>query len=367
MAAAPAIGRATHVEPLVQTGDGDAAAVLYERYSDRVLRFCRYQLGSPEDAEDALQTTFLYAFRGLRRGVVPQAELPWLLTIAHNVCRTRRRSAARRGGFEVARDLHALEDVVAAPERNEEALADVAAVLAAMPARQRRAIVLREWHGCSYGEIARDLGLSGPAAESLIFRARRALAEGLREAGGRNGLRAIDLGSIAAAVKSAVGGVSAVKLAVAAVAIVTAGALATAPVFTARDTRSPRAPRPSSSDVARSSVPTVRPAASLALGQAFERKRAADSVAEDPSEGGTGGATATDDGGAETPAETGETLESTTDELLDTSETLLEPVTDGSLLDDVSTDDLPKLPDATTLPSTNDVVESLPDATAVLP
>jgi RNA polymerase sigma factor (sigma-70 family) len=47
---------------------------------------------------------------------------------------------------------------------------------------QRRAIVLREWHGLSYHEIADELNLSQSAVETLLFRARRSLVHGLERA-----------------------------------------------------------------------------------------------------------------------------------------------------------------------------------------
>ena len=60
----------------------DDAAILYERYYDRILGYCLYHLGSREEAEDVAQTTFMWAYRGLRRGVVPRVEASWLFTIA---------------------------------------------------------------------------------------------------------------------------------------------------------------------------------------------------------------------------------------------------------------------------------------------
>src|SRR5207302_903468 len=50
-----------------------------------------------------------------------------------------------------------------------------------MPENQRRAILLREWQGLSYREIASELELSQGAVEMLIFRARRTLASALEE------------------------------------------------------------------------------------------------------------------------------------------------------------------------------------------
>jgi 3-keto-5-aminohexanoate cleavage enzyme len=51
-----------------------AAGDLYERYSRQIFGYCLHQLGSREEAEDAVQTTFMNAFRGLQRGIVPELE-----------------------------------------------------------------------------------------------------------------------------------------------------------------------------------------------------------------------------------------------------------------------------------------------------
>ena len=54
------------------------ATDLYERYASRLYGFCLNRLGSREEAEDAVQTTFLNAFLGLRRGIVPELEAAWV-------------------------------------------------------------------------------------------------------------------------------------------------------------------------------------------------------------------------------------------------------------------------------------------------
>jgi RNA polymerase sigma-70 factor (ECF subfamily) len=76
-----------------------AAQALYERHAARISGYCLHQLGSPEEAEDALQTTFLNAFRALQKGIVPESELAWLFKIAENVCLSRRRSSWRRSSL----------------------------------------------------------------------------------------------------------------------------------------------------------------------------------------------------------------------------------------------------------------------------
>jgi DNA-directed RNA polymerase specialized sigma24 family protein len=76
---------------------------LYGDYAGRVYRYCLSRLDSPEEAEDALQTTYLNAWRSLSRGAEPVAARPWLFQIAANVwpaprssCRAPRRSTASR-------------------------------------------------------------------------------------------------------------------------------------------------------------------------------------------------------------------------------------------------------------------------------
>jgi RNA polymerase sigma factor (sigma-70 family) len=189
-----------------------------------VLRYCLTCLRSREEAEDAAQSTFLYAFRALERGVEPQAEAPWLFAIARNVCMARQRTRGRRRERETLQDPVLLQDVSAAPERSD-GLVGIEEALAKLPQNQRRAILLREWQGLSYKEIAADLGLSGAAVETLIFRARRSLAEQLdaeRAQEKPRVLRGFDIASVAAALKPVLGWGTAAKLAVAAATVATA-------------------------------------------------------------------------------------------------------------------------------------------------
>ena len=183
MAAVPQIGRATRVERPVAPGV-NAAAELYERYSEQILGYCQHQLGSREEAEDAVQTTFMNALRGLQRGIVPELESAWLFKIAHNVCLSRRRSSWRRGRIEAPNNLEVLQEVIAGREQVADELIRLPDVLEEMPENQRRAILLREWQGLTYREISAELELSQAAVETLIFRARRALAQGLEQDAG---------------------------------------------------------------------------------------------------------------------------------------------------------------------------------------
>jgi RNA polymerase sigma-70 factor (ECF subfamily) len=225
MSALPSTGRADH--PVL---GADETQTLYERHGSRIFAFCLSRLGTREEAEDATQTTFLNAFRSLRGGLVPAFELAWLFRIADNVCRDRRKAAWRRNRLEAAHDLAELQDVLAAPERGSEGLDGLGDALASMPERQRRAILLREWQGLSYGEIAAELGVSRAAVETLIFRARRSLARGLDETrqGGRRA--GFDAGSLLGLAKALFQGGAAAKVAASIAVVAGAGLVVAAPL-----------------------------------------------------------------------------------------------------------------------------------------
>ncbi|MFL6021493.1 MAG: RNA polymerase sigma factor [Gaiellaceae bacterium] len=236
MAAVPSIGRATRVERPGAPGAA-AATDLYERYSGQIFGYCLHQLGSREEAEDAAQTTFMNAFRGLQRGIVPELESAWLFKIAHNVCLSRRRSAWRRGRVEAPNNFEVLQEIVPGREHVADELIRLQDVLEEMPETQRRAILLREWQGLTYREISDELGLSQAAVETLIFRARRALAQGLEQDAvtwKKRLRRGADVGGAIACAKTLLGGggAAAIKIGTTTALVATAAvAAATAPVL----------------------------------------------------------------------------------------------------------------------------------------
>lgn len=200
------------------------AGRLYDRYSSRIFAYCLAILRDREEAEDALQTTFLRAMQGLRREPVLENELAWLITIARNTCFTRINASKRKRTFETAQDPALLAETTVAPAPPEGA-SELTATVARLPERQREAILLREWQGLSYREIATRLGLTTAAVETLIFRARRSLAaqlSGEATVGGR--LRSLGFGPLLGTLKSALGG-SALKAAAAVATAVVAGAV----------------------------------------------------------------------------------------------------------------------------------------------
>src|SRR5438034_11199362 len=72
----------------VLAGDVDAYAALVDRYYDRCARYAVRMLGNRDDAEDALQATFLRAYRALGKYQERQQFSAWLYRILGNQCRS---------------------------------------------------------------------------------------------------------------------------------------------------------------------------------------------------------------------------------------------------------------------------------------
>lgn len=147
--------------------------MLFTRHGAAVLGLCRVLLRQREEAEDAVQQTFLSAYRSLLNGVEPRNPAGWLATIARNECWGRIQQRMREPLAVPDPESTLPDPVAAAAER-----ADLAALWQAigeLPRQQRQALLLREFSGLSYAELATALGVSTPAVESLLFRARRRL------------------------------------------------------------------------------------------------------------------------------------------------------------------------------------------------
>jgi RNA polymerase sigma factor (sigma-70 family) len=132
-------------------------------YGPTVLRVVRAVLG-PADADDAWSETFLAALRAYPQLPAGANVEAWLVTIAHRKAIDVTRSTARRA-VPVA-DPPETEAGTELPDL------DLAAALAALPPKQRRAVAYHYLTGLPYAEIAEILGGSADAA-------RRAAADGI--------------------------------------------------------------------------------------------------------------------------------------------------------------------------------------------
>jgi RNA polymerase sigma factor (sigma-70 family) len=171
------------VEERTAEAAGARTRSLFERHGRMVLGLCRVLLRDAVEAEDAAQQAFVSAHRALLGGTQVRDEAAWLAAIARNECRGRIVARMRE---PLALSYEELVEAAGAAEPEERALpsAEVRQALAELPERQRQAVVLRDVYGLRYREVGAALGLSRPAVESLLFRARRRLKVRLRPVAG---------------------------------------------------------------------------------------------------------------------------------------------------------------------------------------
>jgi RNA polymerase sigma factor (sigma-70 family) len=143
---------------------------LYERYVNEVYRYVLSMVRNPAEAEDVTQTTFLNAYRAMQAGAKPRRPHNWLIAIAHNTCRSSARRAMRR-----PQEVPLAENVLAVADPETSNVAELLRAVGRLPFNQRSALAMRELEGRTYPEIAETLGVTIPAVEALIARARRTL------------------------------------------------------------------------------------------------------------------------------------------------------------------------------------------------
>lgn len=177
-----------------QRGEEDACRSLVERYQRPVFALLHRMLGAGRGGrvEDLAQDTFLHVFRALS-GFAPlgPARLStWILTIASR----RAIDELRREGRAEVRAAPLGEDDAISPARADDGArgrdlaARVAAAVGRLAPDQRAALLLREYHGLEYAEIARALDVDLGTVKSRLARARAELRRALAdERGGEGG------------------------------------------------------------------------------------------------------------------------------------------------------------------------------------
>jgi RNA polymerase sigma factor (sigma-70 family) len=167
-----------------RTGDDAPFNEIHRRYRGPLLAFARRMLrGSGHDADDVVQDAFLRAYRGLRVTDRPMALRPWLYMIVRNRALDELRGPQRAGAFDDEFALNSVPtgDAASCAEQRDE-MRQIVAEIGRLPERQRMALVLREFDGCSHVETARRLQTTVPATKSLIIRARSNLTAAVHAA-----------------------------------------------------------------------------------------------------------------------------------------------------------------------------------------
>lgn len=181
---------------IFNTGTRDAFVELVTRYQGRIVNFIYRTVGDIERSEDLAQESFLRAFRKADSFDSRYRFSTWLYTIARNLASNELRDRSRRPAAYTIED----EDWATAgrvvdnndsasqtdPERallNKEMKASLEKALRKLSDEHRMALILKEYDGLTYGEIADILDTSAGTVKSWVYRAKREIYQILKESG----------------------------------------------------------------------------------------------------------------------------------------------------------------------------------------
>jgi RNA polymerase sigma-70 factor (ECF subfamily) len=169
----------------VQRGDKSAFDFLVIKYQHRIIQLVNRYIKDPSEAQDVAQEAFIKAYRALADFRGEAAFYTWLYRIAINTAKNYLLSRLRRSSnYQVdIQEAEALENApqlqgLETPERellNQEIIDVINAVIEELPEEMRTAIILREFEGMSYEEIAEAMDCPVGTVRSRLFRAREAI------------------------------------------------------------------------------------------------------------------------------------------------------------------------------------------------
>ncbi len=164
----------------IQSGEAAAFDELMWRYKRPVVNFIFRMLGNAQDADDVAQDVFVRVYQNLDTYRPETKFSTWLFALARNAAidRIRWRSRHRTESIESAPEIVSPSGTAEAVDARE--MGDqIAAAIAKLPEEQKTAIVLSEYHGLSYAEIAGVMRCSEKSVESRLYRARQTLRTAL--------------------------------------------------------------------------------------------------------------------------------------------------------------------------------------------
>lgn len=173
----------------VQQGDKSAFDFLVIKYQHRIIQLVNRYVKDPSEAQDVAQEAFIKAYRALGNFRGDSAFYTWLYRIAINTAKNYLVSRSRRSAnyhvdiqdaeaFENAPQLQGMDT----PEQlllNQEIVNTIKTAIDELPEDMRTAIMLREFEGMSYEEIAQAMDCPIGTVRSRIFRAREAIDDKL--------------------------------------------------------------------------------------------------------------------------------------------------------------------------------------------
>lgn len=154
---------------------------LFHQYKSKAFYFALQTLGNRDDAMDVTQEAFLRLQKHWRRRDASKPFAPWLYSVVRNLAIDvlRKRSTHKECEIEAAPEA----SPAASPEldlQRKELSQRLWTEIQRLPEVQREALLLRDWHGLSYSEIAEATGTNVTTVNSRLHDARARLRDRLR-------------------------------------------------------------------------------------------------------------------------------------------------------------------------------------------
>jgi RNA polymerase sigma-70 factor (ECF subfamily) len=176
----------------VKAGDAQAFDALLQRHGKALFHFIFRFVGNQQEAEDLTQDTFLRVLQNAPSFNSHQRFTTWAYHIATNLCIDAHRKAQYRQSLSLDETTgdgeQTFADTLADPQANTEAAAqqralqrDIRRAVRALPTEQRMVVVLSQYQGLTYREIAEVLGCPVGTVKSRMHHALKALRAALKE------------------------------------------------------------------------------------------------------------------------------------------------------------------------------------------
>jgi RNA polymerase sigma-70 factor (ECF subfamily) len=156
-------------------GEPEAFNMLVRRWERQIYGLTLRMLGRDEEAKDATQETFLSAYRNLSKFRGEAKFSSWIYRIALNICNTKLRGRARgtvsiegqreESGIEIAADLDDLGSNI----QQQQVTLHVRRALQAIPAEMRQVIIMKEYEGLKFSEIAEILNIPVSTVKTRMY------------------------------------------------------------------------------------------------------------------------------------------------------------------------------------------------------
>jgi len=156
---------------------------IYRSNMNDLYKYLLHLTGHPQTAEDLLQDTFIKAYEYLE-SFEGEKVRPWLFRVAHNAFLDWYRREKRRMQTDPALLDNLYEIAEAGPQERyllQEKLKNWLGAVNSLPVKSRQIILLRDYHGFTYREIAQILATGLTSVKVILFRARQKIKEVMKD------------------------------------------------------------------------------------------------------------------------------------------------------------------------------------------